>query len=297
MDLISVLQKKKILLFDGSMGTQLMQKGLKQGELPDKWNIDRPKTMKEFFEIYYEAGSDLVQTATFRSNRIALDAAGYYSLMKEINETSGKILRSVCPEGKFVIGDIGPNGTFLPPVGNASIEDFIDSFQEQAQILEPIVDGYHVETISDLEEMKAAICAIKKVSKKPIIASMTYKKTKRGFFTIMGDSIEKCFSALLDAGASIIGANCTLGSAEFIELFKRHREYDPDFPLSLKPNAGQPELQNGKLIYRQTTKSFVSDIKQILELEMPPLIIGGCCGTGPEHIILLRELIDQYIDR
>ncbi|MHA1227247.1 MAG: homocysteine S-methyltransferase family protein [Candidatus Hodarchaeales archaeon] len=297
MDLISVLKTKRILLFDGSMGTQLMEKGLKQGELPDKWNIDRPDVMRDFFKTYYDSGSDLVQTATFRSNKIALNAAGHGDLLKDINESSAKLLRSVCPEGKFVIGDIGPNGTFLPPVGNATVEDFIGSFEEQVRILDPFIDAFHVETISDLEEMKAALTAITRISNKPIIASMTYKKTKRGFFTIMGNSVDQCFDELLTSGASVIGANCTLGSSDFVELFKTYREYNSDFPLSIKPNAGQPELQIGKMIYKQTAKAFVSDIKQIIDLEMPPLIVGGCCGTGPEHIKLLRELIDQYTER
>ncbi len=291
MDFLSLLKEKEILLFDGAMGTELMRRGLKLGEVPDKWNIDHPEVIREIFEQYYKAGSDLVQTATFRANGVALEKYGIQNLLEDINKSSGKILRSICPPNKCVIGDIGPSGEFLPPVGNASINDLKKGFQKQARALAPFIDAWHIETFSDIQEMKAAILAVQIESNKPIIASMTYKKTPKGYFTVMGNSLIDCVSELIDSGVAVIGSNCTLSSSDFIELVRVMRVTAPKFPLSIKPNAGNPQLENGKSVYKQTPEDFAKDIKQILEHDGQ--IVGGCCGTGPTHIQLLRDIIDR----
>ncbi len=293
MDFLSLLQKKEILLFDGALGTELIRRGLQLGEVPDKWNLDQPEVMKEIFQNYYTAGSDMVQTATFRANGIALKNYGIPNLLEEINKRSGEILRNVCPPDKCVIGDIGPSGEFLPPVGKGSINDIKKGFQMQTRALEPYIDAWHLETFSDLREMKAAILAVQIESNKPIIASMTYRKTSKGYFTVMGNSVVDCVSGLIDSGVSVVGSNCTLSSDDFIELVKvmRVAAGAPNFPLSVKPNAGQPELKDGKSIYKQAPKDFAKDIKQILDNDGQ--IVGGCCGTDPTHISLLRKVIDE----
>lgn len=291
MDLLSLLKEKKILLFDGAMGTELMSRGLKPGEAPDKWNIDRPEVIREVFERYYNAGSDLVQTATFRANGVALEKYGIQNLLEDINKSSGEILRSVCPPNKCVIGDIGPSGEFLPPVGKASINDLKQGFQKQARALSPFIDAWHIETFSDIQEMKAAILAVQIESNKPIIASMTYKKTPKGYFTVMGNSLVDCVSELIETGVAVIGSNCTLSSNDFGELIQVMRTVAPKYPLSIKPNAGNPQLENGKSVYKQTPQEFVKDLEQILKHDGQ--IVGGCCGTGPTHIQLLRIIIDK----
>jgi len=294
MEFLSLLKEKTVLLFDGSLGTELMRRGLKQGTLPDVWNLEKPEIIKEVFEQYYLAGSDLVQTATFQANGVALKKHGI-DRIEEINETSAKILKSVCPENACMIGDIGPSGEFLPPVGKASLDDLKNGFQIQAKALEKYIDAYHLETFSDLQEMKAAITAVKNESKKPIIASMTYKKAPKGFFTVMGNSIKDCNEEFQTLGVSVMGANCTLGSQDFIELAKVMRSITPDIPISVKPNAGQPELEGGVLVYKQKPEDFANDLKDVLEYGVQ--IIGGCCGTNSSHIKLLRKEIDDYIQR
>ena len=294
MDFLSLLDEKKVLLFDGSLGTELMRRGLKQGTLPDTWNLENPDVIKDVFKKYFLAGSDIVQTATFQANGIALKKHGIKAI-DEINITSAKILRSVCPENACILGDIGPSGEFLPPVGNASLSDLKHGYQMQARALENFIDAYHLETFSDIQEMTAAINAVQTESNKPIIASMTYKKTSRGFFTIMGNSLSECTKKLIELGVSVVGSNCTMGSKEFIELAKAIRSITPNFPVSIKPNAGQPELKDGILVYRQTPEDFSKDLKEILGCGVQ--IIGGCCGTGPSHIQLLRKEIDNYIQR
>ena len=294
MEFLSLLEEKTVLLFDGSLGTELMRRGLKQGTLPDVWNLEKPEIIKEVFEQYYLAGSDLVQTATFQANGVALKKHGIEKI-EEINETSAKILKSVCPENACLIGDIGPSGEFLPPVGKASLDDMQNGFQVQAKALERYVDAYHLETFSDLQEMKAAITAVKNESNKPIIASMTYKKAPKGFFTVMGNSVQECNKEFQTLGVSVVGANCTLGSQDFIELAKVLRSITPDIPISVKPNAGQPELEGGVLVYKQKPEDFANDLKPVLEYGVQ--IIGGCCGTNSSHIKLLRKEIDDYIQR
>lgn len=294
MEFLSLLKEKTVLLFDGSLGTELMRRGLEQGTLPDVWNLEKPEIIKEVFEQYYLAGSDLVQTATFQANGVALKKHGIEKI-EEINETSAKILKSVCPENACLIGDIGPSGEFLPPVGKASLDDMQNGFQVQAKALEKYVDAYHLETFSDLQEMKAAITAVKNESNKPIIASMTYKKAPKGFFTVMGNSVQECNKEFQTLGVSVVGANCTLGSQDFIELAKVLRSITSDIPISVKPNAGQPELEGGVLVYKQKPEDFANDLKHVLEYGVQ--IIGGCCGTNSSHIKLLRKEIDDYIKR
>ncbi|MFX0125976.1 MAG: homocysteine S-methyltransferase family protein [Candidatus Hodarchaeota archaeon] len=291
MDFLSHLKEKEILLFDGALGTELMRRGLKPGEAPDRWNIDHPEVIREIFEQYYNAGSDLVQTATFRANGVALEKYGIKNMLEEINKSAGEILRSVCPPDKCVIGDIGPSGEFLKPVGKASINELKLGFQLQTKALAPFVDAWHLETFSDIREMKAAVIAVQIESNKPIIASMTYKKTPKGYFTIMGNNAVDCVSELLNSGVAIIGSNCTLSSDEFFDLVKIMRTVAPKIPLSIKPNAGNPQLEDGKSVYKQPPEGFAKDMKKILENDGQ--IVGGCCGTGPRHIQLLRKIIDN----
>jgi 5-methyltetrahydrofolate--homocysteine methyltransferase len=123
MDFLTLLKEKNILLFDGSLGTQLMIRGLKPGEVPDSWNLEKPEIIKDLFRDYFTSGSDMVQTATFRANGVALKGYGLEEFIRKINEAAGEILRSICPPDKCIIGDIGPSGEFLPPVGKVSLEE------------------------------------------------------------------------------------------------------------------------------------------------------------------------------
>jgi 5-methyltetrahydrofolate--homocysteine methyltransferase len=277
------------------MGTQLMVRGLEQGKVPDMWNIENKSVIQEIFENYYTAGSDLVQTATFRANGVALNKYGLFDKVSAINEASGELLQAVCPANKCNIGDIGPSGEFLPPVGKVSVEELEAGFRVQAKSLEPYIDAWHLETFSDIQEIKIAISAVQNESKKPIIGSMTYMRSPKGFFTVMGNSVKQCIEELIDSGVSVVGSNCTLGSDDFVDLAENLRSIEPKFPLSIKPNAGQPIIEGGKTVYKQQPESFANDIDKLLEYNIQ--IVGGCCGTTERHIYLLREKINQYQER
>ncbi|MBY9003811.1 MAG: homocysteine S-methyltransferase family protein [Candidatus Lokiarchaeota archaeon] len=276
----------KTILFDGGMGSEIIKRGLKPGKLPDLLNIEEPQVIRSIQQAYYEAGSEMVQSNTFGSCYLNLKNHNLEEQIVEINQKALEIINSIRPINHLIVGDIGPSSVFKPPIGDASIDMWQSSFKKQVEILNSGVDLWHIETISDIDEMTAAIRAIKEVSSKPIISSMTYKKTKRGFFTIMGDSLEKCLDIQMNEGADVVGANCTLGSNEMIDLMKEFKDLT-DMPVSIKPNAGKPRLEGTTTIYDQTVQEFTQDIIKIINLGAK--IVGGCCGTTPHTIQEIKK--------
>ena len=280
----------KIVLFDGGMGTELIKRGLEPGKVPDMLNIENPNTIVEIHKSYYNAGSDMCQSNTFGATPLKLKRHNLEDKINEIIEKALENIKKACPSGRLVVGDLGPTGEFRPPVGNASSEEWYSSFLTQVKLLEEGVDLWHIETISDIEEMLAAVKAVRNVSEKPLIASITYKKTKKGFFTIMGDSVEKCIKALDNEEVDVIGMNCTLGSKEMVDLLKIAKSFT-DKPLSVKPNAGQPIVKGDQTYYEQPVKDFANDIRKMIEIGAK--IVGGCCGTSPKTISEIRKIIDS----
>ncbi|MHA1955004.1 MAG: homocysteine S-methyltransferase family protein, partial [Candidatus Heimdallarchaeaceae archaeon] len=207
----------------------------------------------------------------------------------EYNHKAVSIALEACPETGYVAGDIGPSGAFLPPVGNINIIELESNYMEQTQILADAgVDLFFIETMVDLKEAEAAVKAAKSVSKLPVFVSMTYKKTKRGFFTIMGNSIEQCVDSLQKLGVDAIGANCTIGSDDMIDLIKELNQLT-ELPIIAKPNAGLPKLINGETIYPTKSKEFAKDISKIVENNAR--IVGGCCGTDPKFIEKIAQTV------
>lgn len=285
-----LLKSNSIILFDGGFGSELIKRGLEPGKVPDILNIENPDVITEIHKSYYDAGSDMCQTNTFGSTPINLKHHHIEEKLREIIEKALANIQRACPSDRLIVGDIGPTGEFRPPVGEASSEDWQSSFVNQAKLLEKGVDLFHVETISDIKEIQAAIRGIKEVSNKPIIASITYKKTKRGFFTIMGDSLEKCINVLEIEKVDVIGSNCTIGSKDMLELSKSALNFT-DLPISVKPNAGQPRIEGSQTYYDQPIEEFVRDIHEMIKLGVK--IVGGCCGTSPETISKIRNLLDS----
>jgi 5-methyltetrahydrofolate--homocysteine methyltransferase len=190
-----------------------------------------------------------------------------------------------------VAGDIGPSGSFLPPVGDVTIIDLESNYLEQAKILADAgVDLFFIETMVDLKEAQAAVKAAKQVSNLPVFVSMTYKKTKRGFFTIMGNSVGQCIDSLQKLGVDAIGANCTIGSDDMIDLVQEVNSLT-ELPIIAKPNAGLPQLINGKTVYPTSSKDFAKDISRIVKSNAR--IVGGCCGTDPEYIEKIVKRIKE----
>ncbi|HUW89983.1 MAG TPA: homocysteine S-methyltransferase family protein [Candidatus Nanopelagicaceae bacterium] len=281
----------KIILFDGGMGSEVFKRGILPGKLPDTLNIEQPDVIIDIHKSYYIAGADMCQSNTFGSSFINLKNYKIEDRIREINLGGLENIKKACPPNRLIAADIGPSGEFRPPVGKASPDQWISSFKKQVIILEDGVDLWHIETMSDIEEMKAALEAVRSISKKPIISSMTYKKMKKGFYTIMGDSLEKCVQFQEDQKVDVIGANCTLGSDQMVDLMKELKPLT-DKPISIKPNAGQPRINSDNIaVYDQPIKDFVNDIGEMIQLGAK--IVGGCCGTSPATIKKIRKLIDS----
>ncbi|MCG3224947.1 MAG: homocysteine S-methyltransferase family protein [Candidatus Heimdallarchaeota archaeon] len=264
------------------MGSRLIDLGLQPGTPPESWNITQPEKIKQIHLEYFSAGSDIVLTNTFGGSRLKLEAHGHGDKVKEYNTRAVEIAKEICPPNGYIAGDIGPSGKFLPPVGSITEQELIENFIEQTTILaEADVDLFFIETMVDLKEAEIAVKAAKRVSNIPIFASITYKKTKRGFFTIMGNSIEQCSEVLEEAGADAIGANCTISSEEMVDLIPLIAN-STNLPIIAKPNAGQPQLIEGKTIYLSKPAEFTRDIQQMIK--NGATIVGGCCGSNPKFI-------------
>src|SRR5512139_2469062 len=282
MHAILELAKKRTVIFDGAIGTMLMAAGLKAGESPELWNIEKPSLVAEIHRQYYEAGSDAVHTNTFGGNAVKLADRGLAEETEKINVEAARLAREARPAGKFVAGDIGPTGKLLKPLGDLVIEEAEEAFFRQAQALvKGGVDLISIETMFALEEALAALRAAKRLGDVLVIAALTFNRTKKGFFTMMGEGVRQAVSAFEEAGADVIASNCSLGSRDMIDLTKELRAATRR-PILVQPNAGKPETQKGVTFYRQTPAEFAQDGREIRNSGAD--MIGGCCGTNPEFI-------------
>jgi len=289
MHAILELAKRKTLIFDGAMGTMLMAAGLKAGESPELWNIEKPSLVTDIHRKYYEAGSDVVHTNTFGGNTIKLAERGLADKMETINVEAARLAREACPAGKFVAGDIGPTGKLLKPLGDLVLEEAEEGFFRQAQaLLKGGVDLISIETMFSLEEALAALRAAKRLGDVLVIAALTFNRTKKGFFTMMGEGVKQAVSAFEAAGADVIASNCSLGSRDMIDLTKELRAATRK-PILIQPNAGKPVTQKGVTSYQQTPAEFAQDGKEIGNFGAD--MIGGCCGTNPEFIRALAHTL------
>jgi 5-methyltetrahydrofolate--homocysteine methyltransferase len=287
MHAILELAKKRTVIFDGAMGTMLMAAGLKAGESPELWNIEKPSLVTDIHRKYYEAGSDVVHTNTFGGNAVKLADKGLSDKMDSINRTAAKLAREACPVGKFVAGDIGPTGKLLKPLGDLVIEEAEEAFFWQAQaLLNGGVDLMSIETMFSLDEALAALRAAKRLGDVLVVAALTFNRTKKGFFTMMGEGVSQAVSAFEQAGADVIATNCSLGSRDMIDLTKALRSATGK-PILVQPNAGKPVTQKGVTSYQQTPAEFAQDGKTIKNSGAD--MIGGCCGTNPEFIRALAR--------
>jgi 5-methyltetrahydrofolate--homocysteine methyltransferase len=277
--------EEKTIIFDGAMGTLLMAAGLSPGETPEVWNLEKPDVVMDIHRQYFEAGSDVVHTNTFGGNPLKLADRGLEGKMRVINSEAAKIAKEVCPERKFVAGDMGPTGKMLKPLGDLTPEEMETSFHSQATaLIRGGADLISIETMFSLDEALLALKGAKRAANILVVASITYTKTKKGFFTMMGEGVVQCVLALEEAGADVIAANCTLGSQDMIPLMRELRAATRK-PILVQPNAGKPITRNGVTHYRQTPSEFAQDGKDLKEAGAD--MIGGCCGTDPEFI---REL-------
>lgn len=279
--LLSLIREKGVVI-DGAMGTMLMEAGLESGLAPETWVLEKPEKILTVHQAFADAGADILITNSFGGNSIKLKKAGLDSRADEINGQAARLARSVARDKCLVAGNMGPCGELLQPMGLLTDEQVKDSFARQARVLaQNGVDLFLVQTFFSLQEIMLAIDGIQSVSDLPVIASMTFQETPRGFATMMGDKVAPSMKALMDAGVLVAGTNCSLGSATMIRLAGEVRRSVP-IPVMAEPNAGVPEVRQGKTIYNEDAQTFAENMRRIKALGVE--VLGGCCGTTPDHI-------------
>jgi 5-methyltetrahydrofolate--homocysteine methyltransferase len=286
------LNAGEVLVADGAMGTMLFQRGIKLGECPELFNLTRPEILEEIALLYFQAGADIVQTNTFGGSRLKLSNYQLEVKTKEINQKAVEAVKKAVDSRAYISGSCGPSGEMLKPYGNVEKETVYNNFQEQVSALaESGVDLICIETMTDLQEAILAIKAAKSVSPLiPVMATMTFDKIPKGFYTIMGVSIEKAVEGLTGSGADIIGSNCGHGIDNMIKIAKQIKKIS-SVPIIIQSNAGLPEKKGNELIYPESPSYFAEKTVELIEAGVS--IIGGCCGTTPEHISAIRKVVDS----
>ena len=288
----SEVRKGRVLVSDGAWGTFLIQKGLKAGECPELWCLERFDDVAAVAKSYLVAGSDMVQTNSFGASRYKLEYFKLQDRAFEINVAAAKASRMAAGDDHWVIASVGPTGKLLI-TEEVTEDELYAAFQEQAIALEKGgADALCIETMSDIDEAVLAIKAAKEHTKLEIICTFTFEKTVKGDYrTMMGVTPSEAANAAAEAGAHIIGTNCGNGMERMIDIKKEMRAAEPILPILVHGNAGLPINQNGVDIFPDTPELMARLAPALIEAGAN--IIGGCCGTTPEHIRAIKEAIQQ----
>lgn len=293
MSILAAINSGKTLVSDGALGTELFKAGLKPGECPDILSVEQPKILEDIARKYLEAGADIISTNTFGATPLKLMDYGLEDQTEAVNQQAVKIVRSVVGDSTWIAGSCGPTGKMLQPHGDTSADEILENYLIQMEVLIGAgADIIFLETFSDLQELLLALKAAREISAAiPVSATMTFDATPRGFFTFMGVDIPSAVSGLTREGADIIGSNCGNGLDNMIQIAAQIRELS-DKPLIIQSNAGQPESRSGNLVYSESSEFFEERMTSLLALN--PAIIGGCCGTTPDHIRIIRKAVERH---
>ncbi len=289
-DLPTRLARGDVVLADGAMGTMLMERGLAPGSCPERFGLDRPEVLEEIGRSYLEAGAEILQTNTFGASPAKLAAYGLADRAPEINAAGVAAARCAARGAALVSGSCGPSGRLLAPYGDADPAAIRAGFEVQVRALvDAGADLVWVETMTDLAEATLAVVAAKAVAPgTPVVATLTFDRTPRGFFTVMGVDVERACRGLEAAGADVVGSNCGTGIEAMVEVAREFRRHTR-LPLAFRPNAGLPRLVGGKVAYSESPAEHASRVGALVEAGAA--IVGGCCGTTPEHTRALRAAI------
>ena len=288
--LLDRLARKKLLVSDGAWGTMLQAKGLTGGDTPELWNATHPEAVKSVAAAYAKAGCDLILTNTFGGSSAKLSKAGLGERASELNEKGARLSVEGAADA-VVAASIGPTGEFLEPLGDMTERQMEEIFSEQiAAIFRGGVRALCIETQSAIEEAVCAIRAAKKLNPSvDVICTMTFNSTPDGYKTMMGVSVERAAKELPEAGADVVGANCGNGIEQMIPIAAAFRKHT-DRPILIHANAGMPQLIDGRTMYRETPQAMSMRVKELVQAGAT--IIGGCCGTTPEHIAAIKAALE-----
>lgn len=279
---------KGAIVLDGATGTNLMAAGMPIGVCPEAWVMEHQDVLYDLQSAYVKAGTNIVYAPTFTGNRIKLEEYGLEDRIEEINTELVRLSKRAVDGKALVAGDMTMTGKQLFPLGDLMFEELVDVYKEQASILDHAgADLFVVETMMSLQECRAAVIAIKEVSDLPIMVTLSYNEDGR---TLFGTPPETAVVVLQSLGVDAIGINCSTGPMEMVELVEKMAQYST-VPILAKPNAGLPELEDDKTVYKMTPQEFADAAVALVNAGAS--IVGGCCGTTPEHIKALSDAVRE----
>ena len=292
-NLFGRLKQEKILVSDGANGSLLFDKGLNPGDCPERFNLEQPEILTEIAQAYLKAGADIIQTNTFGASPLKLSDYNLDDKTEEINQKAVEIVQKVVDSKTLISGSVGPSGKMLLPYGDIDPAAMNDNYKRQiGTLIESGVDLLCIETMTDLNEILIAIQSARTISQDiPIIATMTFDVIPQYCVTIMGNKVPEVCAKLEEAGANVIGSNCGNGTNNMITITKEFL-VNTQLPIIIQSNAGIPIIIDDQVVYQETPKEFVSFTKILLELGVS--IIGGCCGTTPDHIRAIKQTVDVH---
>ncbi len=286
--------KERCLASDGGWGTFLQEQGLQPGECPELWCLEQPEKVAEAAEAYIKAGADMIQSNSFGGSRYKLDMFGLGDKTYEINRSAAAISRQAAGDEHWVISSLGPSGKMLT-LGEVSEDDLYQVFREQCKALaEGGADAICVETMSAVDEASIAVRAARENTDLEVICTFVFSSTPREneYRTMMGVSPSEAARAAVEAGAHIIGSNCGNGLAGMVEVVRQMKEVvDANVPILIHGNAGMPELVDGREVFPETPEMMAGHVPGLIRAGAN--IIGGCCGTTPEHVAAVKQAVEK----
>ncbi len=290
--LLQELKKTKVLVSDGAWGTMLQQRGLQIGECPESWNKTHREDVLAIAKSYIDAGADIILTNSFGGSPTKLGHFGLEDQCAQLNEAAASISREAAGSDHFVLGSIGPTGVIIM-MGDVPEETLFKGFCIQAKALaRGGADVICVETMSALDEACLAVRAARENTECEVACTFTFEKTVNGEYrTMMGVTPSDMARALTLAGASIIGANCGNGIDGMVDIVREIREADSETPVLVHANAGRPVFEGGETVFPETPEMMAGKVSLLVKAGAN--IIGGCCGTTPQHIRALVQAIEQ----
>ncbi len=289
--LLDEIRSGTVLVGDGAMGTMLMERGLKPGAAPESLNLKDIPVLEEIAQQYLDAGADIIQTNTFGGSSLKLSTYALDGQTVEINMNAVRAVKKVVGDRAYVSGSCGPTARMLKPYGDADPEDVYNSFEQQMNaLISAGVDVICVETMIDIREATLAVKAAKTISSGiPVMATMTFDATPRGFYTVMGNDIKAAARSLVEAGADVIGSNCGNGIENMVKIAQEFKRCT-HLPLIIQANAGIPQMRGNEAVYAETPAFMAEKAKALIAIGVS--VIGGCCGTTPAHIKALRSMVN-----
>lgn len=285
------LDAGEILVSDGAWGTFLQKRGLKPGDCPELWCVDRPDAVREIAASYIAAGADMVETNSFGASRFKLKHYGLAERTAELNERAAAVSREAAGDERHVIASVGPTGKMLL-MGDVTEEELYEAFREQVVALERGgADACCIETFAAIDEAALAVKAARENTALETICTFTFAKTVQGEYrTMMGVSPGEMAEAMLAAGAHVVGTNCGNGMLQMIDVVREIRAAQPQSRILVHANAGLPTNVEGEDVFPETPEETAARVPEIVHAGAG--IVGGCCGTTPEHIRAIRNAVD-----